>query len=51
FAEGRTYREAPDVDGLIEIRNIRADLKEGSVIKVKMTEAMPHDMAGEEVGK
>ena len=49
FAEGRTYREAPDVDGLIEIRNIREDLKEGSVIKVKMTDAMPHDMAGEEV--
>ena len=51
FAEGRSFREAPEVDGIIEIRNICADLKEGDIIRVKMTEAMPHDMAGEEVIK
>ena len=49
FAEGRSFREAPEVDGLIEIRNIRKDIKEGDMINVKITEAMPHDMAGEEV--
>jgi len=49
FAEGRSFREAPEVDGVIEIRNIRSDLKEGDVVEVRMTEAMPHDMAGEEV--
>ena len=49
FAEGRSFREAPEVDGLVEIRGIRRDLKSGDVIKVRMTEAMPHDMAGEEV--
>ncbi|MCE5202561.1 MAG: 30S ribosomal protein S12 methylthiotransferase RimO [Synergistaceae bacterium] len=49
FAEGRSFREAPEVDGLIEIRNIRTDVKEGDIIKVCMTEAMPHDMVGEEV--
>lgn len=49
FAEGRSFREAPDVDGLIEIRNIRKDIKEGDMINVKITEAMTHDMAGEEV--
>lgn len=49
FAEGRSFREAPEVDGLIEIRNIRKDLKEGDMITVRITEAMPHDMAGEEI--
>ena len=49
FAEGRSFREAPEVDGLIEIRNIRKDIKEGDMINVRITEAMPHDMAGEEV--
>lgn len=49
FAEGRSFREAPEVDGLIEIRNIRRGLKEGDMITVKLTEAMPHDMIGEEV--
>lgn len=48
FAEGRSFREAPDVDGLIEIHNIRAGLKAGDIIKVKMTGAMAHDMVGEE---
>lgn len=49
FAEGRSFREAPEVDGLVEIRDIRDSLKEGDIIKVRMIEAMPHDMVGEEV--
>ena len=49
FAEGRSFREAPEVDGLIEIRNVRKDIKEGDMINVRITEAMTHDMAGEEV--
>lgn len=49
FAEGRSFREAPEVDGLIEIRNISENTKEGDIVKVKMTEAMPHDMVGEEL--
>ena len=49
FAEGRSFREAPEVDGLIEIRNISEKVKEGDIIKVIMTEAMPHDMVGEEL--
>ena len=51
FAEGRSFREAPEVDGLIEIRNIREDLKVGDIIKVQLKEAMPDDMVGEEVEK
>ncbi len=49
FAEGRSFREAPEVDGLIEIRGVRQDLEEGDMITVKITEAMPHDMIGEEI--
>ncbi|MCR5335726.1 MAG: 30S ribosomal protein S12 methylthiotransferase RimO [Synergistes sp.] len=48
YAEGRSFREAPEVDGTIEIRNIRDSLKEGDVIRVLITDVMPHDMAGEE---
>lgn len=49
FAEGRSFREAPEVDGLIEIRGISAGLKAGDLIKIKITGAMAHDMVGEEV--
>ena len=49
IAEGRSFREAPEVDGVVEIRNIRNGLREGDVVKVRMIEAMPHDMIGEEV--
>lgn len=49
LGEGRTYREAPEVDGIIEIRNISGKIKEGDIVKVRMTESMPHDMVGEEL--
>ena len=51
FAEGRSFREAPEVDGLVEIRDISDDLQEGDIIKVHLKEAMPHDMVGDEVKK
>lgn len=51
FAEGRSFREAPEVDGIIEIRGIRKDLKAGDLIKVRMTGALAHDMVGEEVAQ
>ncbi len=49
FAEGRSFREAPEVDGLVEIRGVGEKVKEGDIVKVRMTEAMPHDMVGEEL--
>lgn len=51
FAEGRSFREAPEVDGIIEIRGVRKGLKAGDLIKVKMTGALAHDMVGEEVAQ
>lgn len=49
LAEGRSYREAPDIDGVIEIRGISEKIHEGAIVKVRIKEAMPHDMAGEEL--
>ena len=49
YAEGRSFREAPEVDGIIEIDGARNDLKAGDVIKVKIKDAVPHDLTGEEV--
>lgn len=49
LAEGRSYREAPEVDGIVEIRSISSKIKEGDIVKVRMTESMPHDMVGEEL--
>ncbi|MCF0247712.1 MAG: 30S ribosomal protein S12 methylthiotransferase RimO [Synergistes sp.] len=49
IAEGRSFREAPEVDGLVEIHGIRKDLREGDFINVRIREAMPHDLIGEEI--
>jgi ribosomal protein S12 methylthiotransferase len=43
-AEGRSFREAPEVDGLIEIREARGDLRPGDVIRAVVTGALEHDM-------
>lgn len=46
FAEGRSYREAPEVDGVVEIRS--GPLPEpGDFVHVRITEAMEHDLIGE----
>ncbi|MDR1019413.1 MAG: 30S ribosomal protein S12 methylthiotransferase RimO [Synergistaceae bacterium] len=44
IAEGRSFREAPEADGLIEIRGARDGLAPGDVIKAVVTEVMEHDM-------
>jgi ribosomal protein S12 methylthiotransferase len=48
-AEGRSFREAPEVDGLIEIRTARKNLRVGEKIMVRITGAYEHDMLAEEV--
>lgn len=48
-SEGRSFREAPEVDGLVEVHSINKKLQEGDVIKVMIKEALPHDMIGIEV--
>jgi ribosomal protein S12 methylthiotransferase len=46
FAEGRSFREAPEVDGVVEIQS--GPLPEpGDFVPVLITEAMEHDLVGE----
>ncbi|MDO4952713.1 MAG: 30S ribosomal protein S12 methylthiotransferase RimO [Synergistaceae bacterium] len=47
YAEGRSFREAPEVDGIIEIDGVKIGVKAGDVIKAKIKEALPHDLMGE----
>lgn len=46
LAFGRSYREAPDVDGLVEIRG-GGGLSLGSFATVRITEALEHDLVAE----
>lgn len=48
IAWGRSYRDAPEVDGLVGIME-GAHLKEGAFVKVKITEAEEYDLLGVEV--
>ncbi len=48
YAEGRSFREAPEVDGLIEI-STRNAIVPGEFAKVRIIEALEHDLLGEVV--
>jgi ribosomal protein S12 methylthiotransferase len=47
-AEGRSFREAPDADGLIEIRGASASLCPGDMIRAVITDVSEHDMLARE---
>ncbi|MDR3254911.1 MAG: 30S ribosomal protein S12 methylthiotransferase RimO [Synergistaceae bacterium] len=49
LAEGRSFREAPEVDGLIEIQGARSDLRVGERIRAIVTDVTEHDMIAAEV--
>lgn len=46
YALARSYREAPDVDGVIEIRGLKdaPKISVGDFVNVKILDATPHDM-------
>jgi ribosomal protein S12 methylthiotransferase len=48
-AEGRSYREAPDVDGLIELRISGEKFCVGDKVRVVITDAYEHDLTAEPV--
>jgi ribosomal protein S12 methylthiotransferase len=48
IAEGRSFREAPEVDGVIEIHGARAGLRAGEKITARIEDAFEHDMAAVE---
>ena len=45
MAEGRSFREAPEVDGVVEIRD-GASLVPGTRVLVRIEEALEHDLVG-----
>jgi len=45
---GRTYKDAPNVDGYIFVRSER-DLMTGTVIRVSVTGSHEYDLIGEEI--
>jgi len=49
IVSGRSYREAPDVDGQIFIENA-ADAKPGDVIKARVVQGFTYDVVAEKVG-
>ncbi|MBF1041403.1 MAG: 30S ribosomal protein S12 methylthiotransferase RimO, partial [Lachnospiraceae bacterium] len=45
----RTYRDAPDVDGLLFLPYVQRDHESGDMIKVLITAAKGYDLIGKEV--
>jgi ribosomal protein S12 methylthiotransferase len=43
---GRSYRDAPEIDGLVLVKG---ELAPGQIIPVRITEALPYDLSGEMV--
>lgn len=43
---GRTYRDAPDIDGMVFVKT-KGELLSGEFVKVKITEAEEYDLVGE----
>lgn len=43
---GRTYRDAPEVDGLVIVEG---EAPTGSMVKVRITDALPYDLVGQVV--
>jgi ribosomal protein S12 methylthiotransferase len=48
YIEGRSYREAPEVDGVVEA-STHAPVSTGEFVMVRVLEAMEHDLVGEVV--
>jgi ribosomal protein S12 methylthiotransferase len=46
---GRTYRDAPDVDGTTFARCNDPNVEPGDIVRVRITEAKPYDLHGEVV--
>jgi ribosomal protein S12 methylthiotransferase len=46
-AEGRSFREAPEVDGIIELENVPPGVSAGDILKAVVTVASEHDLTAE----
>ena len=48
IAVGRSYREAPDVDGQVYVEN-DTDSKPGDIIRVRVLQGFTYDVVGERI--
>lgn len=46
---GRSYADAPEVDGMVYIINNNTSFKEGDIITAKITDTMEYDLVGEPI--
>ena len=44
---GRSYRDAPEIDGLVFIDGVPDEIEPGKMINVKVKEALSHDLEAE----
>ena len=44
---GRTYRDAPDVDGYVFLKNARREYMSGDFVKARITGANGYDLTGD----
>jgi ribosomal protein S12 methylthiotransferase len=47
---GRSYRDAPEIDGLVYVRNLPDDIDDGSIVRAGITGALPYDLEAEWLG-
>jgi ribosomal protein S12 methylthiotransferase len=43
---GRSYRDAPEIDGLVIVDGVPEDIEDGSFIMASITGAQPYDLEG-----
>ncbi|MDR3076687.1 MAG: 30S ribosomal protein S12 methylthiotransferase RimO [Synergistaceae bacterium] len=51
YAEGRSFREAPEVDGIIELSGVPSGVSPGDIIKAAVTGAFEHDLEATALAK
>jgi ribosomal protein S12 methylthiotransferase len=49
-AEGRSFREAPEVDGMIDLQRSEIVFRAGGKVRAMITEAFEHDLSARAVG-
>ena len=49
LVKGRTYREAPEIDGIVYLENAE-NVSEGSIVKAKIAQGFTYDLLAEVVG-
>ena len=45
--QGRSYRDAPEIDGLVLVSGVPGEVHPGDFVKVKITAALEYDLEGE----